>query len=76
LWHSAGGAVCEKCLGEKKPSYDPIFLQELGNFANGKCNSSQRIENFFLGHLKVHAGALDNLRSYEWLIETRKLVSG
>ena len=80
LWSSAGGAVCPSCLGERKPSYDQIFLQELGNFANGKNNSKQnscqRIENFFLGHLKVHAGALDNLRSYEWLIETRRLASG
>jgi DNA repair protein RecO (recombination protein O) len=80
LWSSVGGAVCQSCLGERKPGYDPVFLQELGNFANGKNNlkqnSCQRIENFFLGHLKVHAGALDNLRSYEWLVETRRLASG
>jgi DNA repair protein RecO (recombination protein O) len=79
LWYSVGGAVCKSCLGERKSGYDPVFLQELGNFANGRNNSAQnscqRIENFFLGHLKVHAGALDNLRSYEWLTETRRLAN-
>ena len=79
LWSSVGGAVCQNCLGELKSGYDSVFLQDLGNFANGinnlKQNSHYCIENFFLGHLKTHTGALDNLRTYEWLIETRKLIS-
>jgi len=78
LWPALGGAVCKGCLGDRKPGYDPAFLQELGNFANGKSDERQvswlRIENFFLGHLKVHTGALDNLHSWEWLLETRRLV--
>ncbi|MCL2100368.1 MAG: DNA repair protein RecO [Fibromonadales bacterium] len=78
LWPALGGAVCKVCLGIRKSSYDPIFLQELGNFANGKSHekqiSWQRIENFFLGHLKNHTGALENLRSWEWLTETRRLL--
>jgi DNA repair protein RecO (recombination protein O) len=77
LWPAYGGAVCKNCLGTRKPHYDSIFLQELGNFATGKSNSAQnewrKIENFFLGHLKIHTGALDNLKSHEWLIETRRL---
>jgi DNA repair protein RecO (recombination protein O) len=76
LWPALGGAVCKNCLGERKSGYDPIFLQELGNFANGKDNrhnSWQRIESFFLGHLRVHTGVLENLRSWEWLLETRRL---
>jgi DNA repair protein RecO (recombination protein O) len=80
LWPASGGAICKSCLGKRKSSYDPVFLQELGNFANGKNDerqiSWQRIENFFLGHLKVHTGLLDNLRSWEWLLETRRLGSG
>jgi len=77
LWPALGGAVCKNCLGERKSGYDPAFLQELGNFANGKSNqrnSWQRIENFFLGHLRVHTGALENLKSWEWLLETRRLA--
>ena len=80
LWPALGGAICKNCLGKRKSSYDPAFLQELGSFANGKSDekqiSWQRIENFFLGHLKVHTGLLDNLRFYEWLLETRRLGSG
>jgi DNA repair protein RecO (recombination protein O) len=75
LWPALGGAVCKNCLGERKPSYDKIFLQELGDFVNGKSNiqnSWQRIENFFLGHLRMHTG-VPNLRSWEWLLETRRL---
>jgi len=77
LWPALGGAVCKSCLGERKSGYDPAFLQELGNFANGKSNkqnSWQRIENFFLGHLRDHTGALENLKSWEWLLETRRLI--
>jgi len=80
LWPASGGAICKSCLGKRKPSYDSAFLQELGNFASGKSEekqiSWQRIENFFLGHLKIHTGLLDNLRSYEWLLETRRLGNG
>jgi len=80
LWPALGGAICKNCLGKRKSSYDQAFLQELGSFANGKSEekqiSWQRIEHFFLGHLKVHTGLLDNLRSYEWLLETRRLGSG
>jgi len=80
LWPALGGAICKNCLGKRKSSYDPAFLQELGSFANGKSEekqiSWQRIENFFLGHLKVHTGLLDNLKSWEWLLETRRLGSG
>jgi len=80
LWPASGGAICKNCLGKRKSSYDPAFLQELGNFASGKSEekqiSWQRIENFFLGHLKIHTGLLDNLRSYEWLLETRRLGNG
>jgi len=34
---------------------------------------TQRIESFFLGHLKTHTGALENLRTWDWLLETRRL---
>jgi DNA repair protein RecO (recombination protein O) len=80
LWPALGGAVCFDCLGAKKSSYDSLFLQELGNFVRGKNNlqqsSWQRIENFFVGHLRSHTGALENLRSWDWLIETRRLADG
>jgi DNA repair protein RecO (recombination protein O) len=78
LWPALGGAVCSSCLGARKPSYDSVFLQELGNFAKGKNDlppaSWQRIENFFVKHLRAHTGALENLRSWDWLMETRKLA--
>jgi DNA repair protein RecO (recombination protein O) len=77
LWPALGGAVCSDCLGAKKSSYDSVFLQELGNFANGKGNlpqnSWQRIENFFIRHLRVHTNAFESLRSWDWLVETRIL---
>jgi DNA repair protein RecO (recombination protein O) len=77
LWPALGGAVCKNCLGKRKSGYDSIFLQDIGNFANGKSSerqiSWQRIENFFLWHLKAHTGTLDNLKTWEWLLETRKL---
>ena len=73
LWPALGGAVCLDCLGTKKSSYDSLFLQELGDFARGCFNlqhsSWKRIENFFLSHLLTHAGALENLRSWEWYLE-------
>jgi len=34
---------------------------------------TQRIESFFLGHLKTHTGSLENLRTWDWLLETRRL---
>jgi DNA repair protein RecO (recombination protein O) len=37
-------------------------------------DSWQRIENFFVKHLGAHTGALENLRSWDWVVETRKLV--
>jgi len=76
LWPALGGAVCSDCLGTKKSSYDSFFLQELGSFARGKNvlqqSSWQRIENFFVGHLRSHTGVLENLRSWDWLLETRR----
>jgi DNA repair protein RecO (recombination protein O) len=60
LWPSLGGAICKNCLGTRKPGYDP--------------NSWQRIENFFLAHLKVHTNALNNLKTWEWVVETRRLA--
>jgi DNA repair protein RecO (recombination protein O) len=78
LWPALGGAVCSDCLGERKSSYDSLFLQELWSFARGKSDlqqaSWQRIENFFVKHLGAHTGALENLRSWDWVVETRKLV--
>jgi DNA repair protein RecO (recombination protein O) len=77
LWPALGGAVCSDCLGAKKPSYDTLFLQELGSFVRGKNDLQQaswlRIENFFVKHLRTHTGALENLRSWDWVLETRRL---
>jgi DNA repair protein RecO (recombination protein O) len=78
LWPALGGAVCFDCLGTKKSSYDSFFLQELGSFASGKSvlqqSSWQCIENFFVGHLRSHTGVLENLRSWDWLLETRRFA--
>jgi len=37
------------------------------------AQKTQRIESFFLSHLKTHTGALENLRTWDWLLETRRL---
>jgi len=37
------------------------------------AQKTQRIENFFLSHLRTHTGALENLRTWDWLMETRRL---
>ncbi|MCL2283641.1 MAG: DNA repair protein RecO [Fibromonadales bacterium] len=34
---------------------------------------AERIESFFLCHLKTHTGALETLRTWDWLLETRRL---
>ncbi|GHV10853.1 hypothetical protein AGMMS49938_00570 [Fibrobacterales bacterium] len=77
IWFSHGGAVCHNCLDNKKTSYSKDFLSELHQFACGKselpATAYSRIENFFLRHLRTHTGALENLRSWEWLQETRGL---
>lgn len=87
LWPAFGGAVCKTCLGAKKSTYDSIFLYELGIFAKENSiteqkeknslakNSWQRIENFFLSHLKTHVGTLENLKSWDFLLEARQLYS-
>ncbi|MDR2580380.1 MAG: DNA repair protein RecO [Fibromonadaceae bacterium] len=78
LWPALGGAICSDCLGARESSYDSLFLQELGSFAKGKNDlqqgSWQRIESFFVGHLRAHAGTLENLRSWDWVLETRRLA--
>jgi len=37
------------------------------------AQKTQRIESFFLSHLKIHTGALENLKTWDWLLETRRL---
>ncbi len=80
IWPALGGGVCAACLGTRRPAYTPSFLQEWMHFRAQRQPSNdpqcwQRIEHFYLHYLKVHTGSLDTLHSWNWLSQTRNVLS-
>ncbi|HSQ40885.1 MAG TPA: DNA repair protein RecO [Fibrobacteraceae bacterium] len=76
LWPAMGGGGCAHCLGDRRPGWTTDFLKEIYSFVAHQVTivlDPSRLESFFLSYLRIHTGQMLELKSLDWLRQSRSL---